>query len=236
MFLSKYWTGGIARSPDRSMEVSKGHSSRGLSRTKARTVPEKGLKARAIKRLTLVGEKQQKNQYSLVFDKEDKSEAPKGLAEGTEAPPATDTSVRPADDENLMEKVCEPANIQAALKHVMRNKGAPGADGLAVEMLPAHLETRLPGHPRSVDGRVPTGRNRCDESRFRNRAAESVSSAYLRRSTGSSSRRYYKYYNRAGMVHSQKNSFGAPIGPVGPSGGGQSTILHRARIRDRRRY
>jgi RNA-directed DNA polymerase len=100
--------------------------------------------ARAIKRLTLVGEQQQKNQYSLVFDMEDKGEAPKDHAEGTEAPPATDTSERPADDEHLMERVCEPANIQAALKHVMRNKGAPGTDGLAVEDLPAHLETHWP--------------------------------------------------------------------------------------------
>ena len=38
-----------------------------------------------------MGEQQQKNQYSLVFDEEDKGEASKGLAEGTEAPPATDT-------------------------------------------------------------------------------------------------------------------------------------------------
>jgi hypothetical protein len=73
-----------------------------------------------------VGEQRQKNQYALAFDGDDKGEAPKGLGEGTETTTADDTSERPADDEHLMEKVCEPANIRAALQHVMRNKGAPG--------------------------------------------------------------------------------------------------------------
>lgn len=89
-----------------------------------------------------MGEQRQKNQYALAFDGEDKGEAPKNPGEGTEASTADDTSERPADDEHLMEKVCEPANIRAALQHVMRNKGAPGADGMAVEDLPAHLETQ----------------------------------------------------------------------------------------------
>ena len=90
-------------------------------------------------------DKQQKIQYSLAFGAEDKGETPTGHIEGTESPPATDTSERPADDEYLMEKVCETANILTALKHVCRNKGAPGADGMAVEDLHAHLETHWPG-------------------------------------------------------------------------------------------
>ncbi|MBF0561580.1 MAG: group II intron reverse transcriptase/maturase [Alphaproteobacteria bacterium] len=55
-----------------------------------------------------------------------------------------------------MEMVCEPANIQAALKHVCRNKGAPGADGMAVEDLPAHLETHWP----AIRGRLLAGTHR----------------------------------------------------------------------------
>lgn len=154
MFLSKYWTGEIARPFDRGMEVSRGHSRPGAFPDEGPNGARKGLKARAIKRLTFVGEQQQKNQYCLVFDGEDKGEAPKGPTEGTEAPPATDTSERPADDdEHLMEKVCEPANIEAALKHVLHNKGAPGADGMAVEDLPAHLETHWP----AIRGRLLTG-------------------------------------------------------------------------------
>lgn len=157
MLLSKYWTGEAARFPTGVWKSAEGIVVGGLSRTKARTVPiptqRGGLKARAIKRLTLVGEQQQKSQYSLVFDEDDKGEAPKGHDGGTEAPSATDTSERPADDEYLMEKVCEPANIQAALKHVMHNKGAPGADGMAVEKLPAHLETHWP----AIRNRLLTG-------------------------------------------------------------------------------
>ena len=103
-----------------------------------------------------MGDQQQKSQYSLAFDTEDRNEGPNSRDEGTEAPTATDTSERPADDEYLMEKVCEPTNIQAALKHVMRNKGAPGADGMAVEDLPAHLETHWP----AIRNRLLTGTHR----------------------------------------------------------------------------
>lgn len=91
-----------------------------------------------------MGGEQQKNQYSLALEAEDRGEAPKDCPRGTETPAATGTSETPADDEGLMETVCDPANIQAALVHVLRNKGAPGADGMAVEDLPAHLETHWP--------------------------------------------------------------------------------------------
>jgi RNA-directed DNA polymerase len=40
----------------------------------------------------------------------------------------------------LMEEVCEPGNLQSALKQVRRNKGAPGVDGMTVDHLPKHLE------------------------------------------------------------------------------------------------
>ncbi|MBF0095375.1 MAG: group II intron reverse transcriptase/maturase, partial [Alphaproteobacteria bacterium] len=43
-----------------------------------------------------------------------------------------------------MENVCDPANIQAAMAHVRRNKGAPGVDGMSVHALPAYLETHWP--------------------------------------------------------------------------------------------
>lgn len=154
--LSKYWTGETARLPIGAWKSAKGIVKPGAFPDEGPNGARKGLKARVIKRLTLVGEQQQKSQYSLVFDEDDKGEAPKGRDEGTEAPPATDTSERPADDEDLMEKVCEPANIQAALKHVMRNKGAPGADGMAVEDLPAHLETHWP----AIRGRLLAGTHR----------------------------------------------------------------------------
>ena len=45
-----------------------------------------------------------------------------------------------AKPENLMEQVIEPINWSTALQAVMRNKGAPGPDGMTVEDLGTHLE------------------------------------------------------------------------------------------------
>lgn len=45
----------------------------------------------------------------------------------------------------LMERVCERANLQAALKRVRRNKGSAGIDGMTVEELPGHLKAHWPG-------------------------------------------------------------------------------------------
>src|SRR5262245_32410862 len=40
---------------------------------------------------------------------------------------------------DLMEKVCERQNLQAALKRVRQNAGSPGIDGMTVEALPGYL-------------------------------------------------------------------------------------------------
>lgn len=40
---------------------------------------------------------------------------------------------------NLMEKICEPANLNQAYKHVKSNKGAPGIDGLTIEELKQYI-------------------------------------------------------------------------------------------------
>jgi len=45
---------------------------------------------------------------------------------------------------DLMEKVCERLNLQAALKRVRRNAGSPGMDGMTVEELAAHLRVHWP--------------------------------------------------------------------------------------------
>ena len=45
---------------------------------------------------------------------------------------------------DLMEKVCERRNLQAALKRVRRNAGSPGIDGMTVEELAAHLRVHWP--------------------------------------------------------------------------------------------
>jgi RNA-directed DNA polymerase len=43
-----------------------------------------------------------------------------------------------------MEAICDPDNIEAALRAVVRNKGAPGVDGITVRQLPGLLKARWP--------------------------------------------------------------------------------------------
>lgn len=44
----------------------------------------------------------------------------------------------------LMEAICERANLQAALKRVRHNKGSPGMDGMEVDELPGYLRAHWP--------------------------------------------------------------------------------------------
>lgn len=45
---------------------------------------------------------------------------------------------------DLMEHVCQRANLQAALKRVRKNKGSAGIDGMTVGELPEHLKAHWP--------------------------------------------------------------------------------------------
>jgi len=60
-----------------------------------------------------------------------------------EAPTATHGNER-SGASDLMERVCERANLQAALKRVKKNKGSAGIDGMTVDELPEHLKTHWP--------------------------------------------------------------------------------------------
>jgi RNA-directed DNA polymerase len=61
---------------------------------------------------------------------------------------------RPASTEHLMEAICDPDNIEAALRAVVRNKGAPGIDGITVKQLPGLLKARWP----EIEGHLLQGR------------------------------------------------------------------------------
>jgi RNA-directed DNA polymerase len=50
----------------------------------------------------------------------------------------------PASATHLMEAICDPDNIEAALRTVVRNKGAPGVDGMTVRQLPGILKAHWP--------------------------------------------------------------------------------------------
>jgi len=60
-----------------------------------------------------------------------------------EAPTATHGNER-SGASDLMERVCERANLQAALKRVRKNKGSAGIDGMTVNELAEHLRTHWP--------------------------------------------------------------------------------------------
>jgi RNA-directed DNA polymerase len=60
-----------------------------------------------------------------------------------EAPTAAHRNER-SGASDLMAKVCERRNLQAALKRVRRNKGSPGIDGMTVDELPDHLRGHWP--------------------------------------------------------------------------------------------
>jgi RNA-directed DNA polymerase len=53
----------------------------------------------------------------------------------------------------LWEKILSRENLQAALRRVQENKGAPGIDGMTVEELPSHLKEHWP----SIRGKLEEG-------------------------------------------------------------------------------
>ena len=73
-----------------------------------------------------------------------RGEAPRRDAREVEAIMATAGPESLASTEHLMEAICDPDNIEAALEAVVRNKGAPGIDGITVKQLPDVLKARWP--------------------------------------------------------------------------------------------
>ena len=88
--------------------------------------------------------KRQNNQLELAFMTESRSEAPRGVSEGTERLVKDRGTESPASIEQLMEEVVERENCKAALKQVKANKGGPGIDGMTVDELPEYLVRHWP--------------------------------------------------------------------------------------------
>src|SRR6266496_2260008 len=83
-------------------------------------------------------------QLELALPMPGRGEAPRRDAQEVEAVTATAEPKSPASTEHLMEAICDPDNIEAALDAVVRNKGAAGIDGITVKQLPGILRTRWP--------------------------------------------------------------------------------------------
>ena len=77
--------------------------------------------------------KRQNIQYSLALDLTGRGESPLGGHQGTEPPVAKPDPESPALAEQIMEEVCERENCETAWKHVRKNKGGPGVDGMTID-------------------------------------------------------------------------------------------------------
>src|SRR5438552_4051638 len=91
-----------------------------------------------------MNEKRQKNQLELAFPAEGRGEAPTAEREGTEAFAAKRGIESPAQDERLMEEVCETENLKRAYRRVKANRGSAGADGMTVRQLRGYLIEHWP--------------------------------------------------------------------------------------------
>ena len=83
-------------------------------------------------------------QLELDLPMPGRGEAPRPAAREVEVATATPGPESPAPTAHLMEAICDPDNIEAARRAVMRNKGAPGVDGMTVRQLPGILEAHWP--------------------------------------------------------------------------------------------
>ena len=75
-------------------------------------------------------------QLELDLPMPGRGEAPRLDWQEVEAVTATAERESPAPTEHLMEAICDSDNIETALRAVVRNKGAPGVDGITVQQLP----------------------------------------------------------------------------------------------------
>src|SRR3984893_5588765 len=129
--------------PDRRAEVSRGHS-RPARWPKARTVPDEGLKESASRFGRLMTTTRSPCQLELALPMPGRGEALRRDVQEIEAVTAMAERESPASTAHLMEAICDPDNIEAALRAVVRNKGAPGIDGITVKQLPSILKARWP--------------------------------------------------------------------------------------------
>ena len=82
------------------------------------------------------------HQLELALPMPGRGEAPRRDGREVETITAMAEPESPASTARLMEAICAPDNIEPALRAVVRNKGAPGIDGITVKRLPGVLKAR----------------------------------------------------------------------------------------------
>ena len=89
-------------------------------------------------------QKIQDTQMRLAFAEECRGEALGADGQGTEPRIAERGPESPTGRERLMEEVCDRKNLEIAWKHVRRNKGSPGVDGMTIEETGDYLKKYWP--------------------------------------------------------------------------------------------
>ena len=83
-------------------------------------------------------------QYSLALERGDQGETPVSGYQGAEPVVVKPAPESPALTEQLMEEVCDRANLVRAWKRVRQNKGSPGVDGMTIDDAQSYLREHWP--------------------------------------------------------------------------------------------
>ena len=89
-------------------------------------------------------QKIQYTQLRLAFAEESRGEALGAEGRGAEPLKAKRNPESPAGKERLMEEVCERKNLEIAWRHVRRNRGSPGVDGMSIDETRNYLKEQWP--------------------------------------------------------------------------------------------
>ena len=94
--------------------------------------------------MNLDGDKRLNIQLRLDFSSVPTGEARQAGREDIESPSVMNEPERPANTHQIMEEVCERANLKEALRQVKGNKGSAGVDRITFDQLGDYLKQHWP--------------------------------------------------------------------------------------------